>query len=59
MVAEGPLVRHGFDDVGIKCSLHQEIGLAGLARLFLEHSDELSANDLALLLGVLPRRPIS
>ena len=41
------------DDVGVERALGQEVDGADLGRLLLEDADELVADDLALLLGVL------
>ena len=43
----------GFDDVRVERALGQEVDPAELGRLLLEDPDELVADDLALLLGVL------
>ncbi len=43
----------GFDDVGIERPLRQEIDPTELRRFFLEDADELVADDLAFLLGLL------
>ena len=40
------------DDVGVDGALDEVVGLAGLARLFLEYADECLADDFALLLGI-------
>ena len=42
----------GLDHVGIDRALREEIDRADLFRLFLEHADELLADDLALALGI-------
>ncbi len=46
------LGRSRLDDVGIERALGQEVDLADLGRLLLEHPDELVADDPALLLRV-------
>ena len=47
------LRRRRLDDVGVERALGQEVDPAELRRLLLEDPDELVADDLALLLGVL------
>ena len=47
----------GLDDVGIEGALNEEVDVLSLgddlSRRLLEHADELLADDLALLLGIL------
>jgi len=56
MVAEGPLCETDLDDVGVQRALHEKVhafpGPGDLLGLFLEHGDELAADELALLLGL-------
>ena len=42
----------GFDDVGVDRALSEKVDRADLLRLFLEHADELFADNLALALGI-------
>ena len=42
----------GFDHVGVDRALRKEVDRADFLRLFLEHADELLADDLALALGI-------
>ena len=52
MTALGPLVGHGFDDVGVQGALGQVFRFGQLLGFFVEDVDEGVADDLALLLGI-------
>ena len=46
------IAKAGFDDVGVDRALSEKVDRADLLRLFLEHADELFADNLALALGI-------